>query len=325
MDWHYSDYDGAWKDALDAYFPNFMALLWPDLHVRIDWNYKPVFLDKELQQIVRSAKRGRRHVDKLVRVHRLDGKAALVLIHVEIQGKLDKDFLLRMYQYHIRLREKYPSQPLVNLAVLLDQADGPPTHTYSYRQWGCTLSFSFPVVNLESWRFRMPELLELAPKSPFAVVLLAQLDAHATDADHVRLARKTELMRHLYEWGFSRDNVIQLFRIIDAMLSLPEALELSFGEAISQIEEDKQMTYVSSIERAFLKRERQEGRQEGLQKGLQEGLQKGASEILAALLTRKFGPLPQWAKARMAQADEASLNRWALQILEAQRIEDVFV
>lgn len=23
------DYDGAWKNALDAYFPEFMALLWP--------------------------------------------------------------------------------------------------------------------------------------------------------------------------------------------------------------------------------------------------------------------------------------------------------
>jgi len=32
-----------------------------------------------------------------------------------------------------------------------------------------------------------------------------------------------------------------------------------------------------------------------------------------------------WAQARMAQADKAALNRWAMQILDAARIEDVFV
>ncbi|MGE4339986.1 MAG: hypothetical protein AB7E55_29125, partial [Pigmentiphaga sp.] len=25
-----SNYDAAWKDALESYFPQFMALLWPD-------------------------------------------------------------------------------------------------------------------------------------------------------------------------------------------------------------------------------------------------------------------------------------------------------
>src|SRR3546814_10471079 len=82
-----SDYDGAWKEALDNYFPQFMALFWPTLHAQIDWVHKPVFLDKELQAISRSAKRGRRHVDKLVSLCLLGGQEALVLIHIEVQAK----------------------------------------------------------------------------------------------------------------------------------------------------------------------------------------------------------------------------------------------
>jgi len=58
--------------------------------------------------------------------------------------------------------------------------------------------------------------------------------------------------------------------------------------------------------------------------GREEGREEGTTTLLAAQLAHKFGPLPGWAATRMAQADEATLNRWALRILEAQRIDDVF-
>jgi len=318
-----SDFDSAWKDALDVYFPQFMALLWPSLHAQIDWRHEPAFLDKELQALMRSRKRGRRHVDKLVSVRLQGGRDALVLIHVEIQAGHDSGFAQRMFAYHVRLCERYPQHPVAGLAVLTGQAaitgsDAPPRATqdrlaYAYGYWGCELHFTFPVVRLETWRARVEELFALAPQNPFAVVILAQLEADTTRDAQQRLVRKAELARRLYHWGFSRDNVVRLFRIIDAMVGLPEALEPAFDDAVSQIEEEKQMAYVTSIERVRLKRERA------------QGMQQGAAEMLSAQLTRKFGSLPDWASARMSQADETTLNRWAVQLLDAQRIEDVFV
>ena len=333
-----SDFDSAWKDALEAYFPQFMGLLQPELHAQIDWQYAPEFLDKELQALMRSRSRGRQHVDKLARVRMQAGHAALVLIHVEIQSHRHANFAPRMFAYHIRLSEKHPQQPVVSLAVLTGKqaaqsAADATKLTHAYDNWGCSLHFSFPVVYLEHWRARIDELLQLAPHNPFAVVILAQLEANATQNPEERLVRKTELVRRLYYWGFSRDNVIQLFRIIDAMVGLPESLEDDFDEAVIQIEEETQMTYVTSIERVRLRKEREAGMQEGLlrgeqdglQKGLQKGQLKGAAEVLAAQVLRKFGHLPDWARVRMKEADEATLNRWALQILDAPRIEDVFV
>lgn len=73
------------------------------------------------------------------------------------------------------------------------------------------------------------------------------------------------------------------------------------------------MTYVNTIERVALRRERQ------------EGLKEGVAEVLTAQVTQKFGSLPDWARSRIAEANEAALNRWTLKILEAQRIEDVFI
>lgn len=254
-----------------------------------------------------------------MRVRLLSGQNLLTLIHAEIQGSGEADLPARMFGYHIRLREKHPQHPLVSLAVLTHRHHSPRirSQTYTYEHWGCSLTFTFPVVNLESWRSRIAELLELAPVNPFAVVVLAQLEANANHPDALRLVRKEALVRRLYDWGFSRHQIVSLFNILDAMLVLSESMEAHFVDAVSKIEEERQMTYVNTIERVALRRERQEG--------LKEGLQKGVAEVLTALVTQKFGPLPDWAQARMAEADEATLNRWTLKILDAKRIEDVFV
>lgn len=314
----HSDYDGAWKNALDSYFPECLALLWPQIHAQIDWTCKPVFLDKELQRLATSAKYGRLHVDKLVRVQLRTGKNLLALIHTEIQGRGQSEAGLpaRMFSYHIRLREKHPQEPLVSLAVLTHRGDGPLTQTYSYTHWGCSLTFTFPVIKLENWRSRMSELLNMAPTNPFAVVILAQLEANAMHPHKLRLVRKTALVRRLYEWRFDRDQVLRLFSIMDAMLALPESMETEFVNAINQIEKETDMTYVNTIERVALRRGRQEGKL--------EGEQEGANQMLATLISRKFGQLPDWAQVRLSQADKATLNRWAIQVLDAERIEDIF-
>ncbi|MGB6103359.1 MAG: hypothetical protein WBF88_05870, partial [Pusillimonas sp.] len=198
-------------------------------------------------------------MDKLVQVQLLDGQQALVLIHVEIQaGRRLKLFTQRMFTYHIRLREQHPGRQVVSLAVLTERGESAQRMSYTYEYWGCELMFSFPIVHLESWRGRMPELMALAPQNPFAVVILAQLQANATRDGPKRLARKTELVRHLKHWGFGRDNIQQMVRIIDAMVSLPAELEPAFEQAIHQLEEETQMTYVTSVERVRLQRARDE-------------------------------------------------------------------
>jgi hypothetical protein len=43
-----NDYDSPWKEALERFFPEFLALLFPAIHARINWRVSPIFLDKEL-------------------------------------------------------------------------------------------------------------------------------------------------------------------------------------------------------------------------------------------------------------------------------------
>ena len=53
-----ADFDSPWKQALEAYFPQFLDFFFPDIHVDIDWSRGHEFLDQELQQIVRDAELG---------------------------------------------------------------------------------------------------------------------------------------------------------------------------------------------------------------------------------------------------------------------------
>ena len=116
-----TDYDSPWKTALERYFPQFMALFFPEAYAGIDWSQGYAFLDKELQKVVRDAKLGRRLADKLVRVYGTDGVEDRVLVHIEVQGQPEPGFAKRMYVYNYRLFDRY-DRPVVSLAVLGDAA-----------------------------------------------------------------------------------------------------------------------------------------------------------------------------------------------------------
>src|SRR5205823_299662 len=118
-----SDFDTPWKEALDRYFPLFLAFFFPAIAREIDWARGYEALDKELQQIVREAELGRRLVDKLFKVWRTDGREGWVYIHVEVQGQEEADFAERVFVYYYRLFDRF-GKAVVSLAVLSDDRPG---------------------------------------------------------------------------------------------------------------------------------------------------------------------------------------------------------
>jgi hypothetical protein len=74
MSEHTLEHDTPWKEIIETLFPQFMSFFFPEAHAAIDWARTPVFLDKELQQVVRGAATGRHFVDKLVKVWQSGGR-----------------------------------------------------------------------------------------------------------------------------------------------------------------------------------------------------------------------------------------------------------
>jgi len=134
-----TDYDGAWKEALDLYWRPFVELCFPEVARRIDWSAPVEFLDKELQEIVRDADLGKQRVDKLVKVRRLDGTEEWVLVHVEVQAQPDEGLPQRVYQYHHRIVDRF-GRRVVTLVVLADERAGWCPATYEEELWGCRVT-----------------------------------------------------------------------------------------------------------------------------------------------------------------------------------------
>ncbi|NYT63495.1 DUF4351 domain-containing protein [Alcaligenaceae bacterium] len=207
---------------------------------------------------------------------------------------------------------------VVNLGVLTESRGQAShlIHTWGDPQ-GSSGQFRFPVVHLAEWLARWSELEKEAAGNPFALVVMAQLQAQQTTRDSARrLASKTRIARLMYRHLHTRDTFLQMLRIIDWMMALPENLEPAFEQALAEIEKEHSVTYVTSIER------RSEAR--GIEKGLYKGRLEGEAGLLQRQLARKFGPLPNSLQQRILTATPAQLETWSFNILDAHSLNDVF-
>lgn len=289
-----ADYDSPWKEALERYFEAFMAFCFPQAHAEIDWARNYEFLDKELQQVVRDAEIGRHLVDKLVKVWLQNGEEAWVLVHIEVQGQVEPQFAKRMYVYNYRLFDRYDRR-VASLAVLGDEQLNWRPDGYSYTLWGCRASLEFPVVKLLDYEAQWSDLEQSS--NPFAVIVMAHLKAQATRRDlEGRLQWKLSLVKGLYEQGYGREDILELFRFIDWVMLLPEDLKRGFEEELERYEEEKKMRYVTSIERS------------GIQKGM---IQTGRESVIEVLETR-FEVVPQSIVEIVNEIDNLSMLKTLL-------------
>lgn len=273
-----ADYDSAWKEVLERFFEEFVSFFFPRAHGGIDWSRGYEFLDKELQQVVRDAQLGRRLADKLVKVWSKEGEEAWVLVHVEVQEDVEKTFAKRMYVYNYRIFDRYDRR-VVSLALLADRQQNWRPNRYGYDLWGCRVGIEFPVVKLLDYEARWSELEQSS--NPFAIIVMVHLKAQATSRDaQGRLQWKLSLVKMLYHKGYTREDILELFRFMDWLLVLPEELESGFSEALRQYEEDIKMPYVTSIERR------------GIQQGIQRGILQKSREAVIEILEVRFESVP---------------------------------
>ncbi|WP_261199657.1 hypothetical protein [Laspinema olomoucense] len=110
---------------------------------------------------------------------------------------------------------------------------------------------------------------------------------------------KWELVQNLSERGYTDNDIIKLFRLLDWMMTLPESLQQSFDTKLKNYQEERKMPILSNIERRAL----ETGRQEGLEEGFQQGIQNGRNMVLA-VLNAQFNPLPAEVIERINQISD---------------------
>ena len=79
-----------------------------------------------------------------------------------------------------------------------------------------------------------------------------------------------------YDKGYSKEEILLLYRFIDWLLVLPEEINRRFHEEIIRYEEEKRMPYITTAERI--------GMEKGIQQGIQQGTQLGSLQTAREML-----------------------------------------
>jgi len=304
------DYDSPWKEALTRYFPEFLDFYFPLAYQAIDWTQPHTFLDQELAQIVRDGEIGKRRIDRLVQVTTPTSQIEWVYIHIEVQSQVDSNFAERLFTYNYRLYDRY-HRPVATLAVLADESLNWRPKGFSYNLFGSQMSLQFASVKILDYAPQLEELLK--NPNPFALVTAAHLLTQRTRKNvKARYRAKWQLAKLLYERDWGKQQIIDLFAVIDWLMTLPPELEKKLWTSISELERNMKLPYVTSVERL------------GIEKGRQEGRQEEGVFFLRRLLVKKFGDLPASFETRLTEASIADLELWGDRILEAKTLTDIF-
>ncbi len=243
-----TEYDVPWKEVLDAYLKGFLELCLPDIHNGIDWSIPIENHEQELPHLFPKSVTPGRVADKLFRAQfRGNALPTWFLIHTEVQVTRQSDFAERMFTCYYRILDRF-QEPVVCIGVLGDDSKSWRPSSWQVDTLGCQLHFSYPTVKLQDFANQIEELKEST--NPFATVIAAHLRAQSTSHEpDNRFRFKVELARSLYEKLWPAEQVRSLFRFIDWVMDLPSDFELQFRDALQQFEKEKNMPYVTSIER----------------------------------------------------------------------------
>ena len=298
-----ANYDETWKEAIGDYFEPFLRFFYPGIHQQINWNLTPVSLDKELEQITASAETEKRYADKLFQVWLLDNQEVWILIHVEVQSQYDKEFGQRMFIYNYRAFDLY-HKPVISLAILGDESKSWRPNSYEYGLGESEVRIKFSIVKLLDYQWD-----DLAQsQNIFAIVVMAHLKTKATNSNLTEREQwKWTLTRLLYEKGYNRQEIADLYKVIDLMMALPEELQFSFEEKLTQYQEERTMPLLTNIERRALAR------------GAKETYQQNIFD----LLENRFGTLPESLVTSIKQIDDMTvLKQLLLQTISVNSVEE---
>ena len=223
-----------------------------------------------------------------------------------------------LFTYNYRLYDKY-RRPIASLALLADERENWKPTRYGYELFGCRMGIDFP----RRQTARLPRPGSAARRSQ--PLRPGHCRPHRltrqTKGDNAqRYAAKWRLAKLLYQRDWDKQRIIDLFSVLDWMLQVPPELQRQLWHEIDQLERNRQMPYITSVERMGIEK----GLQQGLQQGKLEGKLEGEVALLERQLSKRFGPLTEDTRARLRNATTEQIEIWAERVLDAKTLEDVF-
>jgi hypothetical protein len=201
---------------------------------------------------------------------------------------------------------------VASFAVLGDTNVDWRPNSFARETLGCNLQFSFPITKLIDYKRRKEDLA--ASDNPFAVVVQAHLVAQATkgkDSQQRRKNQKLNIMKMMYDQGYSQQEVTDLYRFVDWVLTLPSDLAEAFKIDLIAYEGEKNMPYISELER------------ESLAAGEAKGETKGEAKVVILLLNHRVGGVSEETAIEIRKLPIDQLEQLAIDLLDFTNSNDL--
>ena len=300
--------DAAWKEAVKKYPREFLTWFFPEAAQLIDFARPMQFLDKELAKIAPMPGSKDMAADMLIAAAGIQGQP--VLLHVEIQGRKQKEFEKRLHGYWARIRSVLGRTPIT--LVLLTDMD-PSFLPKGYQESGAAHRLEVDFWCAKLMFLPQQSLEDLDRECPlFAVYSCIQLAVNRlrSAGDLQRYEGKFELLVKLVRIGLPVEYTVSVMRFIDRTIQLGDDEEQRLTEALSEKEEG--MGVVDILEQKGMREGERKGLLQGERKGLREGERKGLREGKSeGMLAAKQGVLINMMKKKFDLTDSqlSSLNK----------------
>ncbi|WP_225874799.1 RpnC/YadD family protein [Pedobacter hiemivivus] len=261
--------DLLWKGILEDVFEDFLCFMHPDANKIFDFNKGFEFLDKELEQVSPLGEDlfSSKVVDKLVKLYTIDGKEEWILLHVEVQGKYQKNFSERMYTYNYRIWDKH-HKPITAYAIFTDPFKVERSNRYERKFLGTRLLYEFNTYKISN---QNDEQL-LSSNNPFALVVLIAKAAfkisrivNKGERDRSLLTIKQVILKALHNKGFKNDKIKHVMNFLRHYVRFEtEEFNNIFEQEVEQI---TGRTETMGIEELLLDRATKQGVEQGITQG----------------------------------------------------------
>jgi hypothetical protein len=308
------DHDRLFKELLETFFSEFVELFFPQVYKATDLEHIK-FLQQEMFTDVT---RGEKHrVDILVET-RLKGEPGIILLHVENQASVEKEFAERMFIYFSRLYQKHRCRILPIAVFSYSQKRDEPDNFKLEFPFMQVLDFKFLTLELKKHKWRN----YIKSNNPVAAALLSKMDYQKKERVQVKL----EFLRMLVRMELDPARMTLLAGFFETYLSLSEAEEKQLEEEVGKIDEkeaERMMELTTSWQEKGRKEGRVEGKAEGKTEGRKEGIVEGQANILVRQLKKKFNSMSAKMENQVRSLSAEKLQELAEAIFELETLEDV--
>ena len=238
-------HDQRFKEFLHAFLRDFLKLFYPRVEKRLEFE-NVEFLDTQVFTELHDG--SRREADVVAKLRTGDGKPELVLIHVEIQLRPQRDVNERMFEYYslLRLRYKLPIFPIV--VYLRRGRKGLATEEYRETLFDTEiLRFRYESVQLA--RLDAEEYLERG--GPVGAALAALMDrsdrSRSRNLESLRVSR----LRKVVESAFDQTKQLLLVDLVETYFPLSAQQRERYQRLVSREEnrkvQDVELTWAEKL------------------------------------------------------------------------------